>query len=339
MKDAFWFPHDSNARNDARLLELRAELGWEGYGLWWALVEQLREAADYRLTNEKTGGLAMGLSITKSQLETLLALCFDLGLLELEDGYFYAPALRRRMEPWDARRAAFSEAGKRGAGKRWGGEQPATDPAEATPTAPQSPPNSQAIATPLAGSVAIEYKENKFIESKLTQPVVGAACAAAAPLAEKKTETQVEVLAQPVNDASHTGGVAAPARKPASRAPTLTGELADLLNEGGAAARVQTMRQPFLQLEADALVARFGSEAARQILLDMANNAKLTTAYVSANLTAQNWLTRRQKEAASAPPPAARPAYASRPVGQVAQRQNTVNAALALLHAKNNPTG
>jgi hypothetical protein len=27
-----YFSHDANARHDEKILELRAELGWEGYG-------------------------------------------------------------------------------------------------------------------------------------------------------------------------------------------------------------------------------------------------------------------------------------------------------------------
>lgn len=158
-----YFPHDSNARTDERLLELRAEHGWAGYGLWWALVEQLRDATDYRLSNAKIGGLAMGLAMPAAELRQLLDCCIGLGLLATEEdgAYFYAPALRTRMAPLDAKRAAFSEAGKRGASRRWAGDKPTDTPDEATPTQEDSLVNSHPIATPLAGPMAIRVDKSK----------------------------------------------------------------------------------------------------------------------------------------------------------------------------------
>ena len=41
--EAYYFSHDSNARNDEKVLMLRAKHGWEGYGLYWALVEMMFE--------------------------------------------------------------------------------------------------------------------------------------------------------------------------------------------------------------------------------------------------------------------------------------------------------
>ena len=49
MKDAYYFSHDSNARNDHRIMKLRMDLGMEGYGIYWAIIEMLREQANYTL--------------------------------------------------------------------------------------------------------------------------------------------------------------------------------------------------------------------------------------------------------------------------------------------------
>ena len=63
MKDSFWFQHDSNAQHDERVLELRAEYGWEGYGLFWGLVEKMRDCPDYRLSMATVGGLSAGMGV------------------------------------------------------------------------------------------------------------------------------------------------------------------------------------------------------------------------------------------------------------------------------------
>ena len=49
MKDAYYFSHDSNARNDQRIIKLRRKLGAEGYGIYFMLIEILRDQVGYRL--------------------------------------------------------------------------------------------------------------------------------------------------------------------------------------------------------------------------------------------------------------------------------------------------
>ena len=43
MKDAYYFSHDSNARNDQRLIKIRMKYGMEGYGIYFGIIEILRE--------------------------------------------------------------------------------------------------------------------------------------------------------------------------------------------------------------------------------------------------------------------------------------------------------
>ena len=38
-KDAFYFPHFSNARTDRKLRRVRKDLGLEGYGIYFMLLE------------------------------------------------------------------------------------------------------------------------------------------------------------------------------------------------------------------------------------------------------------------------------------------------------------
>lgn len=41
MKDAFWFSHDSNAKDDIRMQYLIYEYGLKGYGMFWLCVEMM----------------------------------------------------------------------------------------------------------------------------------------------------------------------------------------------------------------------------------------------------------------------------------------------------------
>ena len=43
-----YFPHDSNAKDDPKCVLLIEQLGMEGYGIYWMLVETLRDQPNYR---------------------------------------------------------------------------------------------------------------------------------------------------------------------------------------------------------------------------------------------------------------------------------------------------
>jgi len=44
MKETYYFSHDYNARTDEKIVKLISKEGWQGYGLFWAIVEKLYEA-------------------------------------------------------------------------------------------------------------------------------------------------------------------------------------------------------------------------------------------------------------------------------------------------------
>ena len=39
MKEIVFFSHDANAMNDTKILNMRADYGIEGYGLYWVIIE------------------------------------------------------------------------------------------------------------------------------------------------------------------------------------------------------------------------------------------------------------------------------------------------------------
>lgn len=42
-----YFAHDANAMQDAKMMRLRREYGYEGIGIYWALIELLRQSFEY----------------------------------------------------------------------------------------------------------------------------------------------------------------------------------------------------------------------------------------------------------------------------------------------------
>ena len=69
--------------------------------------------------------------------------------------------------------------------------------------------------------------------------------------------------------------------------------LADLLNPGGLAAKVQELAEPLTLAQAERLLVDYNLPALRAIFCEMANWKKLLSSSTSANLTARNWLSKR----------------------------------------------
>ena len=91
MARPMYIKHLSNARQDERVLALRMRLGWEGYGLYWGLVEILSASTNYECVkdyNRIAFDLRVGADIVKSLVE-------DFGLFTFtEDGErFYSEVL------------------------------------------------------------------------------------------------------------------------------------------------------------------------------------------------------------------------------------------------------
>lgn len=112
-KDAYYFPHDSNARQDVKILKLRIKHGWAGYGLYWGIIEALRDQDNYSFDNEpELISLAVGCSV--DELIPVLETCIEVGLLVNEDGEIYSKSLKRRMEHVNEIREKRREAGRKG---------------------------------------------------------------------------------------------------------------------------------------------------------------------------------------------------------------------------------
>lgn len=112
-----YFPHDSNSRNSDKLLPVRMKYGAEGYGIYFMILERLREEKNY-MSVKDYNMLAFDLRVDTSKLKAIVE---DFGLFVFtEDGeYFYSEGFNKRMEIKDEKSKKKSEAGKKGAAKRW----------------------------------------------------------------------------------------------------------------------------------------------------------------------------------------------------------------------------
>ena len=122
-KDAFYFSHDCNARNDPKILALRSVYGAKGYGYFWMMVEIMREQEDYKLKKGKYiwNTLAMQLGTNIDEIKDFVDDCInEFDLFNENKDYIWSESLLRRMKIKDKKKAKKVKAGKKGAKARWG---------------------------------------------------------------------------------------------------------------------------------------------------------------------------------------------------------------------------
>lgn len=117
-KDTYYFSHDSNARNDEKILAVRMRLGMEGYGIYFAIIEKLREANNYMCFKDYNV-IAFELRVGADKVKSIVE---DFNLFDFSDDnkFFFSESLIRRMIPFENLLEQRRAAGKKSAEKRWG---------------------------------------------------------------------------------------------------------------------------------------------------------------------------------------------------------------------------
>jgi len=157
MKDAYWLQHDSNAKDDPKCMLLIEDLGLEGYGAFWVLIEYLRDQPGYKCSLSMLRVLARKYNTKESVLNNVVK-NYNLFVIDNES-FFFSESLIRRMLPLEERRQKMSEAGKRGNMKRWNKKTENNDPITT-----QSPPDRHPITT--QSLVQYNTVDNSTVENK-----------------------------------------------------------------------------------------------------------------------------------------------------------------------------
>lgn len=104
-----YFSHDSNAKDDPKIIKLIDSLGLEGYGAFWVLIESLREQPNLRLPIIAIPRLSRTFGITQQKLEAVIK---SFELFEDDGEFFYSASLLKRMNE-------ASERGREAVNKRY----------------------------------------------------------------------------------------------------------------------------------------------------------------------------------------------------------------------------
>lgn len=110
MKDAFYFPHYSNARNDRKLKRVIKSLGVEGYGIYFMLLEVLRDQTEFRYPMADIDLLADEFGTSEAKVAAVIR-NFDLFNIDDEQSFF-SINLIKYLEPMFRMRDQRSVAGK-----------------------------------------------------------------------------------------------------------------------------------------------------------------------------------------------------------------------------------
>lgn len=131
--------------DDPKCMILIDQLGMEGYGIFWGLIERLRQEKEYKLPTSVLPSLAKRWGTSSEKVQTVVS---KYGLFVMEEDGFFSERLRRSM-------IEKSQKGRIGAEKRW---------SNATAMQLHSPPIATAMQTD-----AIKVKESKGNERKVKE--------------------------------------------------------------------------------------------------------------------------------------------------------------------------
>ena len=109
-KDTFYFTHDYNARNDIKIKRLLSKFGYEGYGIFWALIEDLYNNTNVLRLDYET--LSFDL---RCNVELVKSIINDFDLFVIEGDIFGSSSIESRLEA----RNAKSEKARESVLKRW----------------------------------------------------------------------------------------------------------------------------------------------------------------------------------------------------------------------------
>ena len=148
-KEAYYFSHDGNARNDDKIIAVRMRHSAEGYGIYFMILERLMESSNY-MSVKDYNIIAFDLRVSADKVKSIVE---DFGLFSFSDDgkYFYSESFNRRMKPLENTREQRRQAGVNSARKRAEKKQ-----------------NSTTVERPLTeNSTTVDENSNKVKESKV----------------------------------------------------------------------------------------------------------------------------------------------------------------------------
>lgn len=128
MKETFYFSHDHNSRTDTKIRKLLAKHGMMGYGIFWAVVEDLYNNANALQLDFDS--IAYDLRVDSEIIKSVLS---DFGLFNIENEVISSKSVQERIDKRDAKSLKASESAR----ARWN----KTEEPDANALQPESEPD------------------------------------------------------------------------------------------------------------------------------------------------------------------------------------------------------
>ena len=97
-KDAYYFPHFCNARHDRKLKRVQKELGIEGYGIYFMLLEVLREQDGFKYPMDDIDLLADEFGTSEQKVRTVVS-NYKLFVTDKSENFF-SVKLKEFLKPY-----------------------------------------------------------------------------------------------------------------------------------------------------------------------------------------------------------------------------------------------
>ena len=110
MKEAFYFSHDYNARQDPKIKKLIMSQGFESYGLFWAIIEDLYNNANALPLDYES--IAYDLRVSENVIDSIIN-DFDLFVFDVDT--FGSLSVQKRLDERNDKSVKARES----ANKRW----------------------------------------------------------------------------------------------------------------------------------------------------------------------------------------------------------------------------
>lgn len=182
MKDSYYFQHDYNARNDPKLQDVLIELGVEGIGIYWCIIEQLYEQGG-TLPLRYCKSIAFALHVDYKTVERLVN---NYGLFANDGENMWSDSVLKRLD----KRKDISDKRKQAAIARW---RQSLDNQRQTPVQDgneETSGDTQAMQMQCTSNANAEHKEKKRKENNNISTNVDTSTCVDAP--EQKREFSVD---------------------------------------------------------------------------------------------------------------------------------------------------
>lgn len=110
QKESYYFSHDCGSSRDTKIIKLRRKYGWEGYGVFWVIIEIIRETSEYEVEIDAVDDLLFEFKIKREIFDYL----FECNLLQKDNSCFWSDSLKKRMELRERRVEINRQNGKKG---------------------------------------------------------------------------------------------------------------------------------------------------------------------------------------------------------------------------------